>query len=386
MKHLIPLTIMALLLAGCGGELSLTESPRDKIEYNRTAASATIKTAESPLAKPVEKLSPPKPPRPVPTITIHEAASRGDIEIVRQHLAVQPEGQVNAQTATGWTPLHFAYAQGREEMSRFLLDNGADYEAKNKFGQAPADIPLLKRSIKNKQFALVELYTSESCSSCPPAELLTSEIRRMALAKRLNIFCVSFHVDYFDGGSWTDCFSDPRFSARQRVYEHKRFSGYYYTPQMIVNGKVQMLGHNRASAFDGINRSLMLPASAAVSVRQVNKKDGALAVNACAMGKFENAALCVALVENGVLRRITGGENKGRILAMDNVVLDFQSIQLTGPLGHEFTFSLELSSGAAKRDLGAVAFVQRTDNLDVLGAQATTLRSPPESKLLDARE
>ena len=82
----------------------------------------------------------------------------------------------------------------------------------------------------------------------------------MALAKRLNIFCVSFHVDYFLGGSWTDGFSDARFSARQRSYEHKRFSGYYYTPQMIVNGKVQMLGHNRASAFNAINRSLKLPA------------------------------------------------------------------------------------------------------------------------------
>jgi ankyrin repeat protein len=70
----------------------------------------------------------------VPKISIHEAAAKGNIEIVRQHLAVQPEGQVNAQTPTGWTPLHFAYAQGRQEMSRFLLDNGADYEAKNNLG------------------------------------------------------------------------------------------------------------------------------------------------------------------------------------------------------------------------------------------------------------
>ena len=148
-------------------------------------------------------------------------------------------------------------------MIRFLLDNGADYEAKNKLGQAPADIPLLKRNSKNSQFALVELYTSESCSSCPPAERLTSEIRRMALAKRLNIFCISFHVDYFDGGSWSDGFSDGRFSARQRTYEHKRFSGLYYTPQMIVNGKHQMLGHNRADAFLGALRGIVEQAALA---------------------------------------------------------------------------------------------------------------------------
>ena len=321
------------------------------------------------------KEPPPRPRRPVPTvsISIHEAAAQGNIEIVRQHLAVQPEGYINNRTPSDWTPLHFAYAQGRAEMIRFLLDNGADYEAKNKLGQAPADIPLLKRNSKNSQFALVELYTSESCSSCPPAERLTSEIRRMALAKRLNIFCISFHVDYFDGGSWSDGFSDGRFSARQRTYEHKRFSGLYYTPQMIVNGKHQTLGHNRANAFNAIDHSLKLSAKVAVSVRQVKKEDGSIAVNACTLGKFENAALCVALVENGINRRITGGENKGRVLSMDNVVLDFKCIELAGLTGHEFSFELKKATGKKQRNLGAVAFVQRTDNMDVLGAQATRI-------------
>ena len=195
----------------------------------------------------------------------------------------------------------------------------------------------------------------------------------MALAKRLNIFCISFHVDYFDGGSWSDGFSDGRFSARQRTYEHKRFSGLYYTPQIIVNGKHQMLGHNRADAFNAIDHSLKLSAKVAVSVRQVKKEDGSIAVNACTLGKFENAALCVALVENGINRRITGGENKGRVLSMDNVVLDFKCIELAGLTGYEFSFDLKKATGKKHRNLGAVAFVQRTDNMDVLGAQATRI-------------
>jgi len=195
----------------------------------------------------------------------------------------------------------------------------------------------------------------------------------MALAKRLNIFCISFHVDYFDGGSWSDGFSDGRFSARQRTYEHKRFSGLYYTPQMIVNGKHQTLGHNRANAFNAIDHSLKLSAKVAVSVRQVKKEDGSIAVNACTLGKFENAALCVALVENGINRRITGGENKGRVLSMDNVVLDFKCIELAGLTGYEFSFGLKKATGKKQRNLSAVAFVQRTDNMDVLGAQATRI-------------
>ena len=371
MKHLLLTTIAAVLLVGCAVEKRSAESAPAKAKVESQATDASAVTVEPPVAQAKE---------PPPTMTIHEAAAQGNIGIVRQHLAIQPGGYVNTRTPSDWTPLHFAYGQGRQEMNRFLLDNGADYEAKNKLGQAPADIPLLKLNLKNSQFALVELYTSESCSSCPPAERLTAEIRRMALAKRLNIFCVSFHVDYFDGGSWSDGFSDGRFSARQRAYEHKRFSGMYYTPQMIVNGKYQTLGHKRANAFDAINRSLKLPATVAVSVRQVKKEDGAIAVNACTVGKFENAALCVALVEHGIQRRITGGENKGRTLSMDNVVLEFKCIELAGPVGHEFTFDLKQVPGGKRRNLGAVAFVQRTDNMDMLGAQSTQIHWQPGEK------
>ena len=371
MKHLLITTIAAVLLVGCVVEERSAESAPAKAKVESQATDAPAVTVEPPVAQAKE---------PPPTMTIHEAAAQGNIGIVRQHLAIQPGGYVNTRTPSDWTPLHFAYGQGRQEMNRFLLDNGADYEAKNKLGQAPADIPLLKLNLKNSQFALVELYTSESCSSCPPAERLTAEIRRMALAKRLNIFCVSFHVDYFDGGSWSDGFSDGRFSARQRAYEHKRFSGMYYTPQMIVNGKYQTLGHKRANAFDAINRSLKLPATVAVSVRQVKKEDGAIAVNACTMGKFENAALCVALVEHGIQRRITGGENKGRTLSMDNVVLEFKCVELAGPVGHEFTFDLKQVPGGKRRNLGAVAFVQRTDNMDMLGAQSTQIHWQPGEK------
>ena len=374
MKPILLTLIVVVLVAGCGVEEPSSVKPLAEALSEGQVAQVPEAIDAPPVAQAKEPL--PRSRRPIPTvsISIHEAAAQGNIEIVRQHLAVEAEGYINTRTPSDWTPLHFAYAQGRAEMIRFLLDNGADYEAKNKLGQAPADIPLLKRNSKNSQFALVELYTSESCSSCPPAERLTSEIRRMALAKRLNIFCISFHVDYFDGGSWSDGFSDGRFSARQRTYEHKRFSGLYYTPQMIVNGKHQMLGHNRADAFNAIDHSLKLSANVAVSVRQVKKEDGSIAVNACTLGKFENAALCVALVENGINRRITGGENKGRVLSMDNVVLDFKCIELAGLTGYEFSFDLKKATGKKQRNLGVVAFVQRTDNMDVLGAQATRIQ------------
>ena len=181
---LIITAIATVLLVGCAVEERSAESTlvKAKVESQATDVPAVIVESSVTQAKvpfPGNQESP-------PTMSIHDAAAKGNIGIVRQHLAIQPGDYVNTRTPSDWTPLHFAYAQGRSEIIRFLLDNGADYEAKNKLGQAPADIPLLKRNFNNSQFALVELYTSESCSSCPPAEQLTSQIRRMALAKRLN--------------------------------------------------------------------------------------------------------------------------------------------------------------------------------------------------------
>ena len=146
MKHLLLTTIAAVLLVGCAVEERLAESAPAKAKVESQATDAPAVTVEPPVAQAKE---------PPPTMTIHEAAAQGNIGIVRQHLAIQPGGYVNTRTPSDWTPLHFAYGQGRQAMSRFLLDNGADYEAKNKLGQAPADLPLLKRNLKNSQFALV---------------------------------------------------------------------------------------------------------------------------------------------------------------------------------------------------------------------------------------
>ena len=316
----------------------------------------------------------------VPNISIHQAAAEGNIEVLRQHILVQAPDYINTKNGSGWTPLHFAYAKGQKKTALFLLENGARYEARNNLGQAPYDIVLLKNNFKNSSFALVELFTSEACSSCPPAERLTSEIRQMSYVKGLKVYCVSFHVDYFDGENWKDKYSNPVYSARQRAYEFKKFSGMYYTPQMVVNGDYQTLGHNRVKAYKAINRALKKPSKVAVSVRQIKKDKNFISVNACAAGEFVNSALCVVLVENGIQRRITGGENKGRILRTDNVVLDFKYIEIQGAASKEFHFSEKIT---ANRNFSVVSFVQRIDSMSVLGAHATMIRQLGEHHAAD---
>ena len=364
MKRPLFILSVAVLFIGCGSDIvnvQLTSSRKSSIVEPIPELKSVVSKSE-PIVYPKGA---------VPDISIHQAAAEGNIEVLRQHILVQAPDFINTQNESGWTPLHFAYAKGQKKTARFLLENGANYEARNKLGQAPYDIVLLKNNFKNSSFALVELFTSEACSSCPPAERLTSEIRQMSLVKGLKVYCVSFHVDYFDGENWKDKYSNPVYSARQRAYEFKRFSGMYYTPQMIVNGDYQTLGHNRVKAYNAINRALKKPSKVAVSVRQIKKDKNYISVNACAVGEFVDSALCVVLVENGIQRRITGGENKGRILRTDNVVLDFKYIEIQGSAGREFHFSEKITSN---RNFSVISFLQRIDSMSVIGAHATKIR------------
>ena len=364
MKRPLFILSVAVLFIGCGSDIvnvQLTSSRKSSIVEPIPELKSVVSKSE-PIVYPKGA---------VPDISIHQAAAEGNIEILRQHILVQAPDFINTQNGSGWTPLHFAYAKGQKKTARFLLENGANYEARNKLGQAPYDIVLLKNNFKNSSFALVELFTSEACSSCPPAERLTSEIRQMSLVKGLKVYCVSFHVDYFDGENWKDKYSNPIYSARQRAYEFKRFSGMYYTPQMIVNGDYQTLGHNRVKAYNAINRALKKPSKVAVSVRQIKKDKNCISVNACAVGEFVDSALCVVLVENGIQRRITGGENKGQILRTDNVVLDFKYIEIQGTAGREFHFSENITSN---RNFSVISFLQRIDSMSVIGAHATKIR------------
>ena len=143
MERFLSTLFATVLLAGCGsGERASNTSPLDTISVKELAP----KPKPPPSAPEPEPIQ--YPTGPVPDVDIHQAAAAGDIETVRQHLAVQAPGYVDTPNESGWTPLHFSYAKGQTEMSRYLLDNGANYEARNKLGQAPADILLLKKDFQ----------------------------------------------------------------------------------------------------------------------------------------------------------------------------------------------------------------------------------------------
>src|SRR5213596_1913287 len=97
--------------------------------------------------------------------------------------------------------------------------------------------------------AVVELFTSQGCSSCPPADKLLGE-----LAKDPNVIALSLPIDYWDYLGWKDTLADKRFTARQKAYSHVRGDRNLYTPQMVVNGSAQVIGSDR-DAIDGAIRN-----------------------------------------------------------------------------------------------------------------------------------
>src|ERR1700710_2136454 len=119
--------------------------------------------------------------------------------------------------------------------------------------------------------AVVELFTSQGCSSCPPADKILGE-----LSKDPSVIALSMRIDYWDYLGWKDTLADSRFSARQKAYSHMRGDREVYTPQMVVNGPAQVIGSDRASIESAIANTkksdgvMSVPVSMNLAGKQIN--------------------------------------------------------------------------------------------------------------------
>jgi len=110
----------------------------------------------------------------------------------------------------------------------------------------------MEDSLSSKPFVLIELFTSEGCSSCPSADKNLEKIAAQAKASGQNIYTLSYHVDYWDYLGWKDPYATKQFSDRQRAYASQFKSSRIYTPQMIVNGKTEFVGSNQKTSQQAI--------------------------------------------------------------------------------------------------------------------------------------
>ena len=165
-----------------------------------------------------------------------------------------------------------------------------------------------------QQPVVVELYTSQGCSSCPPADGLLAQ-----LAERDDVIALAFHVDYWDYIGWKDQFADPAHTVRQRGYSRAAGKPSIYTPQMVIGGVDHVVGANAMKLADAINAHRSRAKPAAVTMRRDGDK---IMVSVNAEGRMPSggAIIQVATVTPEETVDIRRGENAGRTLTYHNVV------------------------------------------------------------------
>ncbi len=170
-------------------------------------------------------------------------------------------------------------------------------------------------------FAVVELFTSEGCSSCPPADEALTEVSAAMAKEKLPVYALEWHVDYWDYLGWKDPYDSHIATDRQYAYSRSLPSS-VYTPQMVINGTIVPDYAGNASEIDWAVRALLKsPAVGSLHLRvSPTESASAIAVHADGGGPTANAKLLLLLVEDGLGAQPNAGENAGRRLSHSNVV------------------------------------------------------------------
>ncbi|HTP50238.1 MAG TPA: DUF1223 domain-containing protein [Anaeromyxobacteraceae bacterium] len=219
---------------------------------------------------------------------------------------------------------------------------------------------------------LVELFTSEGCSSCPPADAVLARLVQDQPVPGAEIVALGEHVDYWDDSGWKDSFSSPRFTERQELYVRRLRVASAYTPQLVVAGRYQVLGSDGSAARAAIATAARTP-SGEVTLRVLPGPDsgGAVDVRASWPGGGD-ADVVLALVEDHATTRATGGENAGRTLEHAAVVRFLSTIgSARGAFASRVPIDRRRVSGAGR----VVVFVEAPGGGPVLAVAAARL--PP---------
>jgi len=202
-----------------------------------------------------------------------------------------------------------------------------------------------------KGFAVIELFTSEGCSSCPAADEAVIDI---ANEYKKNVFIIGFHVDYWNYLGWKDAFSNASYTERQRHYAGILGLNSIYTPQIIVNGSIEFVGSNKSRLHDAINQELKkaVPSTIGISAK---KNDNHTVNIAYTMKPNTNNVLNIILVQLRTQSDVKRGENSGRQLRHINIARDFKTISAGNDHGN---ISLSIPDGLTAKDCRVIAFMQ----------------------------
>lgn len=212
---------------------------------------------------------------------------------------------------------------------------------------------------------VVELFTSQGCPSCPPADAYLVE-----LSRRDDVIALSFHVDYWNYIGWKDPFSSPEATARQRAYGQAMQKRYVYTPQIVVDGRAETVGSNRATVSSLIK---MAAAAQKIDIDVTHNKDGTadIGVPDALPGGLREGEVWIGFYDAAVKTEIPAGENRGETITNANIVRTYKRIATWD--GTALATHVDLKAlGAAGRD-GCVVILQASRHGPIIGAASFAL-------------
>ena len=209
--------------------------------------------------------------------------------------------------------------------------------------------------------AVLELFTSEGCSSCPAAEEVVTDI---AKENNKDVYILEFHVDYWDHLGWKDPFSNADYSDRQQQYGQILAVENIYTPQVIVNGNTELVGSDKIRLQKTIDRELNKGgvSNIIIKVQSVNNKSVNVSYR---LNGLSDNVLNIAIVQLAGQTDVKRGENGGKQLHHINIVREFKTIKNPTENGN---ISLSLPNGLTDKDIRVLAYLQNKKNWAIMGA------------------
>lgn len=220
---------------------------------------------------------------------------------------------------------------------------------------------------KIKTPVLVELFTSEGCSSCPPADRVLARLEKEQPSADAEIITLALHVDYWNSLGWKDEFSQKQFSERQNGYAERFKLDSIYTPQMIVDGQTQFVGSN----LDTANKAVGDAAKALKAVIEISNADDKLKIKISDIDAHDDSYVWLAIAEDDLKTDVKRGENGGKTLDHISVA---RELKLLGTIAatdkiFETETDVQFDSKWKRENLKFIVFVQGKNSKRIFGVK-----------------
>lgn len=231
----------------------------------------------------------------------------------------------------------------------------------------PANKTYITVQNNSQGFAVVELFTSEGCSSCPPADIAVASLLKESPQ---HVYVLGFHVDYWNNLGWKDVYSKTSFTNRQRNYASAFKLNSIYTPQIVVNGSKQFVGSNKSALYNSVKDELNKSTQANIILLAASRDDKHVTVQYTSPKIMDAEVVNFALVQKQAISNVKRGENAGNELHHVNVVRDF--ISLKPNLHGEVQFTIPDNLPAD--DFTIIAFTQNKKSMQITSAAEALIK------------